>query len=85
VAFVILCLASGFLWSRIITSGLVIDTDLRALLPDTNDNVLSRLAETRLLNQLGNMVIVLVEWRRPTSARAGCKIKQHCVPIRLPL
>ncbi|MFV2004117.1 MAG: MMPL family transporter [Gammaproteobacteria bacterium] len=68
VAFVILCLLSGFLWNRIITSGLVIDTDLRALLPDTDDNVLSRLAETRLLNQLGNMVIVLVGAKTPETA-----------------
>lgn len=71
-AFVILCLIGGFLLSDIIRSGLIIDTDLRALLPETDENSLSRHAETRLLDRLGNTIILLVGATTPeTAAKAA--------------
>lgn len=66
--FVVLSLVSGFLLSDIIRTGPVIDTDLRALLPDTGDNALSHHAETRLLNRLGNTIILLIGATTPETA-----------------
>ena len=72
VAFVSLCLVGGFLLSDVIRAGVVIDTDLRALLPETDGNSLSRHAETRLLNRLGNTIILLVGATTPeTAAKAA--------------
>lgn len=68
VVFLGLCLLSGLLLSDIIKTGLVIDTNLRALLPETEDNVLSQHAETRLLNRLGHTVILLVGATTPEKA-----------------
>ena len=59
-AFVILCLVSGLLLGDITRTGLVIDTDLRALLPEADNTVLSHHAENHLLNRLGNTIILLV-------------------------
>ncbi len=68
VTFVILCLVSVFLLSSVIRTGVVIDTDLRALLPETDNNALSHYAETRLLDRLGNTVILLVGAMTPETA-----------------
>ena len=67
-AFVILCLTSIFLLNNTFKTGLVIDTDLRALLPKTDNNALSRYAESRLLNRLGNTVILLIGATTPEAA-----------------
>ncbi len=71
VAFLSLCLVGVFLLSDVIESGLAIDTDLRALLPENDGNSLSRHAETRLLDQLGNTIILLIGATTPeTTAEA---------------
>ena len=65
--FVILCLVSSFFYFLIIRNGVVIDTDLRAMLPNTDTNTLAKRAETRLLNQLSNTVVLLIGGMSPEA------------------
>ena len=81
----ILCVINVFLLVDIIKTGPVINTDLRALLPDTGDNTLSRLAETRLLDRLGNRVIILLGATAPDTAAAAAAFSSAWLHDHTPL